>query len=380
MNTRTLSLVFALLVSSACSEEQLTAPDVDAQFSANGTSYWVAEAIPLPVASGGQAEPRAINSSGQIVGWATYPGSSQKAALWDNANNVSYISLHLAEWEYSSAEDINDLGHVVGWYMIEDGCYQVPPGVTCTPHLHKYAFLWRDGAYELLGGRILREDGHPAASQAFAINESGEVVGAATIKGHWEAVRWHTTSHPSYEFIGTGDPSFATDVNESFAASGLVPPWSRNAGTSVFYDKGTTEWLMGDGICHDSQGASVHQRVAINNNNWIVGSHKAQGVCRAVRFQSAGPPSLLGGTSTTHGSHASDLNDSGVAVGFNNDLPTYWPPSGDAATLFIPGALFTDGRATGINENLEIVGWVRAGYSKRFPYLWRLRKAARGSR
>ena len=66
----------------------------------------------------------------------------------------------------SQAHDINDAGQVVGWADAS------PDG---TSQLWRHAFLWQDGRMRDLG--LLAPDGSPGDSEAYAVNDSGQVVG-----------------------------------------------------------------------------------------------------------------------------------------------------------------------------------------------------------
>lgn len=112
--------------------------------------------IDLGTLGGRQSEALDINEIGQIVGWAR-PGEpasgSRHAFLWQGD---SMIDIGTLGGEESIAHAINDSGQIVGWLGDIGG---------------KRAFIWENGTLRLLPGGT-------EFSQAFAINNRGDVVGS----------------------------------------------------------------------------------------------------------------------------------------------------------------------------------------------------------
>jgi len=105
---------------------------------------------------GGYSGALAINSAGVAAGFSSdSPNGFQRAVIWAN-NSI----LDISNGFESQARGINDFGSVVG--------------ETMTPSGNQEAFRWSNGASEILGtlapGR---------SSEAFSINNQGDIVGTA---------------------------------------------------------------------------------------------------------------------------------------------------------------------------------------------------------
>jgi probable HAF family extracellular repeat protein len=103
-----------------------------------------------------------INRSGQVVGVADTSVGTFHAFIWTDATGMQDLGT-LPGGSYSQASAINNLGQVVGWSYDAGG--------------NTHAFLWdlASGMQDLgtLGG---------LTSQASAINDAGEVTGAADLE------------------------------------------------------------------------------------------------------------------------------------------------------------------------------------------------------
>ncbi len=107
---------------------------------------------------GGYSGALAINSAGAAVGFSSdSPDGFQRAVIWAN-NSI----LDISNGFESQARGINDFGNVVG--------------ETMTPAGNQEGFLWSNGSSENLGtlapGR---------SSEAFSINNEGNIVGTAEV-------------------------------------------------------------------------------------------------------------------------------------------------------------------------------------------------------
>lgn len=102
----------------------------------------------------------AINTAGQVVGRAKFPGGyAWRAFLWDPRTGIRDLGALLPDPNATSdAFGVNDLGHVVG------GAEASSPETLYTTR----AFLWRDGRMRAIG---------PDVSYAYAVNNRDEVVG-----------------------------------------------------------------------------------------------------------------------------------------------------------------------------------------------------------
>lgn len=327
-------------------------------------NFWVQETIYLPTL-GGHAQPRAINAEGQIVGFsAKSPGGDVSAVRWDNA---TITDVTLFGWVNSVAEDVDNSGNIVGWYE-----EQIDQGSSDT---RTRAYMFLDGQYIPLGYFVeldLIGSSSGVETMAMAINEHRDVLGVV----NFGAIKWRTDPSITVEHIGDWGPGqfhTATDLNELQYAVGRLFATPGPGELATFYHDGdAVNFTVGHGSCTEFSTDGFMNGPAINNNNWIVGSHRINDFCRAVRFQSGQPPALLSGTSSTSESRANDINDFNMTVGVNDGKPVYWPPSGNAVEL--PTGDWPNGEATGINNNYEIVGWIGnkgPGFDV-YPVLWRL--------
>jgi probable HAF family extracellular repeat protein len=106
----------------------------------------------------GSGVPRAINGSGQVIGWT---GSPTRAFIWTQGTGMRELP-NLGAGP-SVAYDVNDLGQVVG-------------------ESAGHAVRWTSGAVKDLG--VLEAGG---SSTATGINELGHVAGSATVGGQTHA-------------------------------------------------------------------------------------------------------------------------------------------------------------------------------------------------
>lgn len=179
----------------------------------------------IGVFAGGNASvARAVNHRGDVAGQAHYWDGQYMfphAALWTNG---TLVSLHAIIASLSSeGYDVNQQGQTVGFYY------------GFNPYTFYHAFVWQDtntdGAADngefsdlgTLGGVV---------SQAYGVNELGQVVGASTLEGYapwhaflvtpqfgqWDDDRWSGTITNSFMMdLGTlgGTDSFAYAINDA---------------------------------------------------------------------------------------------------------------------------------------------------------------------
>lgn len=109
--------------------------------------------------NGQQSGGNAINSAGEIVGWANI-GTVDRAMIWTQADGIKNLGINAACGE--TAFGINDSGLVVGWMNKSSQCAFVP---------HGFSWTKSGGAKDLgvlSGGQY---------SFAYGVNSAGQIVG-----------------------------------------------------------------------------------------------------------------------------------------------------------------------------------------------------------
>ena len=261
----------------------------------------------------------AINGRGQVVGSSYWQGPSnqyERAYLWQGGS-MQHLGALGSTW--SIAEDINDLGHVVGTSMAD------VVGA-------RRAFLWQNGTMRSLGTLGGSQSG------AEGVNDLGHVVGWSDTTGGGErAFLWRDGTMRSLGTLG-GSSSRAFDISNA----GQVVGWSMLAGTPGFH---AVRWQ--NGVIEDLGvlGGSNSAAWGINELGEIVGrSDTTGGGQRAVLWQNGTMRSLgtLGGTS----SEAIGVNELGQVVG--------------ASTTQVPGVSRAFIWQDGVMEDLGTLGGLYA--------------------
>ncbi len=276
------------------------------------------------------------------------------------------------------AEGVNDLGWVVG------SSWQTPGGPM-------RAFLWRDGVMQDLGAP-------PGHSNAYAVNNRGQVVGGSIVSGMfvWE----NGMFRPLPTLGGSGG------VARAISANGLVAGGSTTPGNVAYHaafwqngvvlDLGTLGGPRSDAGGVNSRGQVVgvadtvsfgrpnaflwengvmrslgtvggfeSRAAAINELGWVAGmAHNIGGFERAFLWQD-GVMTNLGTLGGTH-SWANDLNDLGWVVGrsFTGTGGAHGFLWRDGVMLNLNDLLPPDSgwillEATGINNFGQIIGIAR---------------------
>ena len=286
-----------------------------------------------------------VNARGQVVGTASKDSLVSHAFLWKNGSMRDLDSLH--PLLSSTANSINDLGTVVGIDTVPfliDGGVKIPLNslVTQGPHfLEAYdlnnqgqiagwgkitgdtdrALLFRGGVVTALNTPFDRN--YQPFSKAVAINNSGTVAGNifqttlfATIPVMWVNGEYNNGFNPT-NFLLTAD------VNDSNVV----------VGNSVVYDgiypyTHGSRWLGNNGLdLGVPAGFDNSEPSAINNHGVVVGkvyignhpelpSHAfvwKNGVMKDLNCLIAADP-------TWELQVATDINDSGIIVGYGSHL------------------------------------------------------------
>jgi probable HAF family extracellular repeat protein len=144
-----------------------------------------------------------VNNSGYVVGYSPTGTSSDRAFIWHDDNgdgdtDAGEMKDLLVGFQGSaSAEDINDNGRVVGWVLADS-----------SSTLGYESFVWENNSFQIISG----SPAHPSPL-FYGINNAGSIVGEDSTASRGFILRNGTfTDIPVF---GTGDRSAAYAVSES---------------------------------------------------------------------------------------------------------------------------------------------------------------------
>lgn len=207
------------------------------------------------------------------------------------------------------------------------------------------------------------------SARAFAVNDSGAVVGESTVGSNRQATLWQPNGAPIN--LGTLDnagSSVAFGINDSGAVAG----WSdSSAGTRAFL------WTANDGMqgLGVLPGGTETRAYALNDAGTVVGWGTTPEGDRGFIY-SNGVLSSLGALSSQSGSttRAYGLSSNGYVAGDAQD-----PALGETAFLRrLDGALQSLGVLPGtaksfgadVNATAQVVGWTETAAGEQQAFLW----------
>lgn len=211
------------------------------------------------------------------------------------------------------------------------------------------AVVWQDGS-------VMALDDAPGSSEANDINNRGQVVGVAAS----HAVLWEKGTMIDLGVLA-GCCSIAHGINARGTIVGSSSTGIDGDIHAVLWDRGT---IVDLGVL---PGDSRSEAFAINNSGQIVGTSHTQQTGRAFIWEK-GTMSELPGLGSQDNS-ASDINERGQVVGHSGAQPVMWERGTVIPLDTLPP--LTAGRALGINNSGDIVGFLRApGSSASVAVLW----------
>jgi probable HAF family extracellular repeat protein len=306
-----------------------------------------------------------VNQAGHVVGLADRYDDRSPAFLWTERDGITDLGVLDGGW-WAEAQDINSRDQVVG--------SSHPPRPA-----DRLAFIWttKDGLRSLgtLGG---------SRSEAFGINERGQVVGWSYLPGDWDrAFLW--TEKEGMRNLGTlrgGSWSWGLGVNNR----GQITGWSYVEGDLAWHaflwteQNGMTD--LGAIVGQNSEGMAINNRGDIVGRTGPIGDIRddpgnPQGEFHAFLWRDKDGMTDLG----TFGawSSAQDINERGEVVGYSY-YGDYVHPGDCHAFLWtekdgmvdlgtLPG--FSTSVAYAINSSGDVVGWA-GHFGEWYAVTWKI--------
>jgi uncharacterized membrane protein len=252
---------------------------------------------------------QSINNNGKIVGWSrdilTGP---DYACLFDSAGAGANKSLQPHSSQGGHAYSINDSGQIVGQIYVENVYYHAcvfdstgngankDLGIGCAYSNNGSEVVGSRATacmFDISGGEANTYLGALGGSQsnAWSINEAGQIVGSASINNIFpnnitHACLFDSSGNGSNIDLGTlgGSSSEALSINDS----GQIVGWSLSSGgpfppihACLFDPTGHGNNIDLNTLISPSSSWTLNYAYSINNSGWIVGQGVHNGQTRA---------------------------------------------------------------------------------------------------
>jgi probable HAF family extracellular repeat protein len=309
-------------------------------FQSTAQTYTITDLGTLPGNSVSKAS--ALNDAGEAAGISETPTASI-ATMFSGGKATSISTLGST---VSVANAINGSGEIAGWNSYDS-----------SPNFDPQAFLYSNGTMQNINSPSL----FPSGTEAYGINNAGEVVGT----GYINSSTFHAFLYSGGKMKDIGPSgAFQASAYAINTAGQIVGTYSLNSGASgtFLYTNGKMTTLPNPPGSRGGFGA------AINDTGEIVGTMFPSEGSHAAKF-SDGAWTDLGNLTGAQGSGATAINTAGQIVGTAIFPPIYKPfragkhvPFISTAgglvnlnTLIPSGTGFTLTDAVDINESGQIL-------------------------
>jgi hypothetical protein len=285
---------------------------------------------------------KAINSTGESVGVSQTTAGGYDAVLWSATGTAQALTDVGSEGD-SSSRVINGAGQSGGWSKTSTGADTV---------------LWSASGTTT----VLNKTGL-FGSTVYAINSHGDTVGYTVTSTGYDPFFWTASGHqvPLADPGGHGfaQPRGITDKNKiaGFSCKTPTSPTTCSAYEAVTWDNSGVATVLQD----VPGGTGNYAALAIDAAGFAVGWAAIPTGLTAVRWNSAGVPTIFKTPKTSTSTVATAENNHGMTLGYavttkGRDYLIWGHDGGIAATLADPGGQGLE-YANAINNNGKSVGY-----------------------